>query len=82
MPSSVHKVLIHAPVVLLIGMLSEEAQESRNKDLKHYREHFSRKISRIDTNQDWLNIFLVSLISGLRSLQKKTTTLQFRIGNS
>jgi len=42
MPSSIHKILIHGEeiikaAVLPIGMLSEEALESRNKDFKKYR---------------------------------------------
>ena len=51
MPSSVHKILLHGYLViermtLPIGMMSEEALESRNKDFKKYREHFTRKSSR------------------------------------
>lgn len=43
MPVTVHKVLIHGSRVIQhflvpIGQLSEEAQESRNKDLKRYDE--------------------------------------------
>jgi hypothetical protein len=54
MPPSVHKILIHRPYIvasffLPIGQLSEEAQESRNKNIKKYREHFTRKSSRIET---------------------------------
>lgn len=47
MPSSVHKILIHGEsiikhfAVLPIGQLSEDAQESRNKDYKNYRLHHS-----------------------------------------
>lgn len=49
MPVTVHKVLCHGKVVidhciLPIGQLSEEAQESRNKDNKRYRLQFTRKI--------------------------------------
>ena len=58
MPSSVHKILIHGKdiiehfAVLPIGQLSEEAQESRNKDYKRFRLHHSRKCSRYATNED------------------------------
>ena len=43
MPQSLHRLLIHGPAVvrhmtLPIGMMSEEAQEARNKDFKKYRE--------------------------------------------
>lgn len=42
MPQSIHKILIHGPrlikeAVLPIGILSEEAQEARNKDYKNIR---------------------------------------------
>ena len=57
MSTSVHKILIHgfriiewAP--LPIGQLSEEAQEARNKDVKKYRENFSRKCARDKTMKD------------------------------
>lgn len=59
MPASVHKILMHGSTVikyslLPIGQLSEEAQESRNKDLKKYREFHTRKTSRVSTNEDLL----------------------------
>lgn len=74
MPQSVHRVLIHGYLVidsftLPIGMMSEEAQESRNKDFKKYREHHSRKISREQTNQDLINRLLMTsdpFISSIR----------------
>jgi hypothetical protein len=42
MPPSVHKVLVHGAdivsgAILPVGQLSEEAQESRNKDLIYFR---------------------------------------------
>lgn len=84
MPATVHKILLHGSAIinaalLPIGQLSEEAQESRNKDLKKYRELYTRKLSRISTNQDLLNRLLISsdpLISSLRKLpQKKISSL-------
>lgn len=79
MPVSVHKVLFHgrdviASCVLPIGQLSEEAQEARNKDNRRYREFFTRKTSRIDTNTDLLNRLLISsdpFISSLRLKMKR-----------
>ena len=76
MPASVHKVLVHGAdiisgAILPIGQLSEEAQESRNKDLKSFRRSHSRKMSRSSTNEDVFNLLLVSsdpLISSLREL--------------
>lgn len=84
MPTAVHKLLMHgsqiiASAALPIGQLSEEAQEARNKDIKKYREGFSRKCSRERTMQDVLNWLLVSsdpYISSLRELPiKKQKTL-------
>lgn len=51
MPQSVHKVLMHgadimAEFPLPVGFFTEEAQESRNKDLRKTREEHARKISR------------------------------------
>ena len=51
MPQSIHKVLIHGADIMRefphpIGHLTDEAQESRNKDLKKAREEHARKISR------------------------------------
>lgn len=65
MPASVHKILQHAEkiiqsCILPLGQLSEEAQESSNKEYRRFREHFSRKCSRINTNKDVLNRFLIS----------------------
>ncbi|XP_076663948.1 uncharacterized protein LOC143370380 [Andrena cerasifolii] len=65
MPPTVHKILIHgqaiiAHAILPIGQLTEEAQEARNKDFRHYRELHARKSSRKLTNQDVLNNLLIS----------------------
>ena len=96
MPTSIHVVLIHGPLIiewapLPIGQLSEEAQESRNKDIKRYREHFSRKCSRESTMTDLFHWLLVSsdpLMSSLRSDQPKknknlsSEALKLLTGNS
>ena len=65
MPSTVHKILVHGKdildnCILPLGQLSEEAQESRHKDYRHYREIFTRKNSRICTHRDILNRCLFS----------------------
>ncbi|PSN38917.1 hypothetical protein C0J52_11862 [Blattella germanica] len=78
LPASVHKVLIHGSQIiksalLPIGQLSEEAQEARNKDIKKYREHHTRKSSRKNTMTDLINNFLISsdpLISSIRKSHK------------
>ncbi|KAL4702683.1 hypothetical protein ACJJTC_018692 [Scirpophaga incertulas] len=79
MPVTVHKVLFHrrdviASCILPIGQLPEEAQEARNKDNRRYREFFTRKTSRIDTNTDLLNRLLISsdpFISSFRLIMKR-----------
>lgn len=65
MPVSVHKILFHgkdiiANCILRIGQFSEEAQEARNKHNRQYRELFTRKTSRIDTNTDLLHRLLIT----------------------
>lgn len=76
MPSSVHKILIHGEkiieyyAILPIGQLSEDAQESRNKDYKKFRLHHSRKCSRAATNEDVFHTLLYTsdpYISSLRN---------------
>ena len=79
MPVTVHKILVHGSDVikyftLPIGQLTEDAQEARHKDYRFYREHRTRKVSRIKTNEDLLHLLLVSsdpFISGTRSIPKK-----------
>lgn len=65
MSTTVHKIFLHGHAIvshspLPIGQLSEEALEARNKDFKLYREHFSRKTSRLDTMTDIFNRMLIS----------------------
>ena len=82
LPASVHKVLIHGSQIiksalLPIGQLSEEGQEARNKDIKKYREHHTRKSSRKNTMTDLINNLLISsdpLISSIRKSHKKQKT--------
>ncbi|GBM64859.1 hypothetical protein AVEN_157110-1 [Araneus ventricosus] len=53
--------------------LSEEAQEARNKHNRKFRELFTRKTSRIDTNKDLINRLLLTsdpFIENLRSRPK------------
>lgn len=65
MPVVVHKMLIHGGQIiknsqLSVGLLSEETQEARNKDYRYFREHHTRKVTRLHTNKDLLKILLVS----------------------
>lgn len=79
MPSTMHKLLLHGAdivqnSILPVGILSEEAQESRNKDYKTYRINYSRKTSRISTNEDILHKLLETsdpYITHLRPEPKK-----------
>lgn len=74
MPVTVHKILIHGKdimdaAILPIGMLSEEAEEARNKDYRKYRLMFSRKCSRVATNTDIFHRLLVSSDPFITSLR-------------
>ena len=65
MPVSVHKVLVHGAAVadalpLPLGMLSEEAQEARNKDVRSYRLHHARKDSRLHIIAEQFGYLLVT----------------------
>lgn len=65
MPPTVHKILIHGSDVIQhaivpIGQMSEEAQESRHKEVRRYREYNTRKMSRIKTNEDLMHSLLIS----------------------
>lgn len=78
MPSSVHKILIHGEniirynAVLPLGQLSEDAQESRNKDYKLFRLHHSRKCSRLATNEDVFHTLLYTSDPYITSLKKSS----------
>ncbi|CAG4958255.1 unnamed protein product [Colias eurytheme] len=81
MPPTVHNFFIHGPEIikhalLLIGQLTEEAQEARNKDLKKYREPHSRQCSREKSNADIFNLLISSdpVITSKRKLPKKKLT--------
>lgn len=57
--------------------MSEEAQETSNKNYNRFREHHSRKSSRIHTNRDVFNFLLMSsdpLITSFRTQPKKSHT--------
>ena len=82
MPTTMHKILIHGALViesclLPIGQLSEEAQEARHKDVKAYRQKYSRKSARTKTMEDVFHWLLVSsdpVITNLRKLPPKKIT--------
>ena len=61
---------------MLIGQQSEESQEARNKDFRRFREHHTRKNSRIYTNIDLFNMLFVTsdpVINSHRELSSKKT---------
>ena len=75
MPQAVHKLLIHSHQVvrvkeLPVGMLSEEAQESSNKNFKNFREFFTRKSSRVSTNLDLMRRLLCSSDPVITSIRR------------
>ena len=87
MPQSVHRVLIHGYLVLEalslpIGMMSEDAQESRNKDFRQYREHFTRKISREQNNEDLFHRLLITSDPFISSLRKPKLRSRIPLGAS
>lgn len=55
-----HGSKIVSAAMLPIGMLTEEAQESRNNDYKRYRMSHSRKCNRLSTSQDIFHTTLAS----------------------
>jgi len=81
-PASIHKLLIHGSdivknAIVPIGQLSEDAQEANHKYFRKYRENHSRKMSRIQNNEDIFNNMMIAsdpIISNLRKLMecKKT----------
>lgn len=83
MPASVHKILVHGAKVISsflvpIGQLTEEALESRNKDIRNYREDHTRKFSRVQTNTDLIHRLLETsdpLITSIRGFPKKKASL-------
>lgn len=52
-------------------MLSEEAQEARNKDLRNYRLYHSRKKGRIESNEDVMHNLLLSSDPFINSFRTK-----------
>ncbi|CAH2015110.1 unnamed protein product [Acanthoscelides obtectus] len=57
-------------------MMSEEAEEARNKHIRLYRQNYARKFSRESCNLDIINRLLLSsdpLITGMRPTPRKIT---------
>lgn len=85
----VHKILCHGSSIAASFMipkcqLSEEAQEAKNKDIKHFRENHTRKTSREDINSDIFHRLLLSsdpLISSTREVKTKRQKLHQSVKN-
>ena len=56
---------------LPIGFYSEEARESRNKEIKNYRLYHSRKDSRLHTNEDQVHYLCAKSDPFISSLRQK-----------
>lgn len=82
MPSSVHKLLVHGADIcqhfsfIPIGMMSEEASEARNKDFRSIREKHTRKIGRVQTNEDIIHQLLISSDPYITNIRPKFTEIQ------
>lgn len=77
MSVTVHKLLTHSTEIIKkcivpIGMLSEEAQECRNKDMRRFRELNTRKCSRLDTNTDLAHMLLLTSDPLINTFRKET----------
>lgn len=89
MPVTVHKILVHGSEVIdyaivPIGQLSEEVQEARHKEVRRYREHHTRKMSRLKTVEDLFHSLLVSsdpLIKTMRKTFPSKESNMFREAN-
>ncbi|KAG5877724.1 hypothetical protein JTB14_037174 [Gonioctena quinquepunctata] len=82
-PTTIHQVLIQGDIIIRdaiapIGPLLENAQESKNKAIKTYRQGYTRKFSGEQTMEDLFHQLLVSsdpYITSMRKLpQKKSRT--------
>lgn len=87
MPSTLHKLLVHGKDIishfdLPIGHLSEEALEARHKEIRKNRLGHTRKTSRIHSNQDLLNILLITSDPLISSLRKTTTKKAMESNNN
>ena len=79
MPVSIHKLLLHGAetaqhLLLPIGLMSEEAQESCNKIYRRVRERHARKDRLVHTTEDVVHNMLVQsdpVITSIRSLRRK-----------
>lgn len=76
MTPTVHKVLCHGKIImensiLPLGELTEEPQESRNRDFKHVHQFGSRKCSRQSQNEDIFQTLILSSDPVLSHMRKQ-----------
>ena len=80
MPASVHKILFHGAHIInhfqlmgvrAVAMLTEESQESRNKDVKYIRRFNTRKCSRVASMSDLFHKLLISSDPYISSMRYK-----------
>ncbi|KAG5868352.1 hypothetical protein JTB14_036718 [Gonioctena quinquepunctata] len=74
-PTTIHRVLIHGDIIIRdaiapIGLLSENAQKSKNEAIKTYRQGYTRKFFREQTTEDLFHQLLVSSDPYITSMQK------------
>lgn len=89
MPPTIHKLLIHGSsivkeTILPIGLLSEEALEATHKYVRKFREHHTRKNSRLNTNEDLFKRLLLTsdpLISSYQKGDKKQRNMSEHVKN-
>lgn len=79
MPVTVHKILVHGSeiinyAIVPIGQLSEEVQEARHKEVRRYREHHTRKVSRPKMVEDLFHLLLVSSDPLIKTMRRTFTS--------
>ncbi|KAG5884210.1 hypothetical protein JTB14_019358 [Gonioctena quinquepunctata] len=78
-PTIIRRVLIYGDIIIRdaippIGLISEDAQESKNKAMKTYRQGYTGKFPREQTMEDLFHQLLVSsdpYITSMRILSQK-----------
>ena len=80
MPAYVHKMLLHSHEIMAnldmipLGMTSEEAHESRNKDNKEFRLHLAKKDSRSHTMEDQFHYLFITSDPTISAINYKRIT--------
>ena len=64
------KILNSCSIFFILGQLTEEASEARNKEFRKFQSQHTRKVTRIASNTDLIHILLVSSDPYISSLRK------------